>query len=189
MQHATSNIGGGPLGAFARKFCDGMRDDEVLVIVATGWAGEGRLNTGRWNRENNGEAWVNMLKQLRAIVAAAPVGSTVCLGLQCGHEADVGVNSATLLPAAVESDINLLRAEFGNFPVVMMEIGNVEPGENQIAQQNAMAALAESMTGVTYIPRRAGATFMPDGIHYNQASQRLRGEDAAAAGLALNYGA
>ncbi|MTH33059.1 hypothetical protein GL279_00405 [Paracoccus limosus] len=190
LQHSTTNSGGGPMGSFVKRMCEWLADDEVLVLVAVGWAGQGRLNSGYWNRDGaDYRAWTNMLTQLRGTMAQASTGSTVCGALQCGHEADISVNSATLLPAAVERDIADLRAEFGDFPVVMMEIGNATPNANQIAQQDAMEALAGRLARCAYIRRPAGATFRPDGVHYDQATNRIRGAAAADKLLEINYGA
>lgn len=189
LQHSTTNAGGGPMGSFVKRMTDSLRDDEILVLIATGWAGQGRLNSGYWNRDGSDfRAWTNMLTQLRGTLAQAPTGSTTAGALQCGHEADVSVNSATLLPAAVSRDIADLRAEFGNFPVVMMEIGTQNVSANQIAQQDAMESLAGSLSLCRYVRRPAGATFRPDGIHYDQPTNRIRGAAAAEAMLEMSYG-
>lgn len=202
LQHATQNLGGGPMGSLAKALADGLRNTEQLVVVACGWAGQGRLNNGAWNPDTNprGVARVNMENQLSnsisGVLAQAPAGSTVILGVQCGHEADVSVNAPTLLPAAIQTDISVLRGTYGNFPVVMMEMGlnGPELTANAIATMAGLAKLdkdsgdALATPLVKYLPRPAGAGFMSDNVHYNQAANRARGTAAGNAALDLLYG-
>lgn len=195
VQHLTGNPSGGPSGAFARTFCDGLRDDEVLVYVATGYWGGSRLAPdGVWNREVGGEAWLNMLKQVDAMVSRAPEGSTVAGMLFCQGEADRGINVADEHATAIRGDIKFLRNRWGLFPVVINEIGLANTSGSAgtlIASQAKLDSGSGDPLSIPlcrYIPRPNNSTFLADNVHYDQPTQRVRGASAATALLELNYG-
>lgn|GEM_PF-7052220 len=198
VEYLSGNQGGGPAGAFARTFCDGLRDDEILIYAATGYSGGGRLGTGSpdgaWNRDDNGVAWANLLKQADALVARAPAGSTVAGCLFCQGEADLSINAGDTHTLAIRGDFELLRARYGQFPIVISEIGRTDRTEPTVANMVASQAKLDSNSGdalslplCRYIPRPADSVFV-DASHYDQPTQRIRGALAATALLELNYG-
>lgn len=192
MQHQTENVGGGPGAAFCRAFADGLRDDEVLVYLATGYAGGARLPTdGVWNRQNNGVAWAGMIKQIDGALAKAPAGSTVAGMIFCQGESDRGQHVDHT--AAVRADLEYLRGRYGNMPIVVAEIGAETSDANTAAMIAEQAKLdmdsgnALALPNCRYIARRGNAALMADKIHYDQPSQRARGADAAAALMGMLY--
>src|SRR5690606_7934016 len=106
--HLSGGTTGGPAGAFSRAFCDGLRDDEVLVYVACGYSGGGRLDPADpWYNEGGetgGVAWENMLKQVDGMVAQMPEGSSVAGMLFCQGEADINDNSGDLHAETIRAD-------------------------------------------------------------------------------------
>ncbi|MDF3606349.1 sialate O-acetylesterase [Paracoccus sp. DMF-8] len=197
--HLSGNVGGGPAGAFARTFCDGLREDEVLIYVAAGYSGGGRSQPGDvWYHDGDGpdgEAWVNPLKQVDAMVARAPEGSTVAGCLFCQGEADLADITGDQHTQMIRGDFELLRGRYGNFPIVINEIGWSDRERADVANMVASQAKLDSNSGdplsmplCRYIPRPEGATFIADNLHYDQATQRARGALAATALLDLNYG-
>jgi len=193
--HMTISAGG-PAGAFARTFCNGLRDDEILVYVATGYSGGGRIAPdGVWNRQNNGIAWANMLKQVNGTIANAPEGSSVVGMLFCQGEADLSANSGDTHTLLIRDDIQYLRSQFGNFPVVINEIGwAFETNRVGLANMIESQAKLDSSSGdalslplCKYLHRPSDATFIADNLHYDQRTQRKRGSMAAQALLEMLY--
>lgn len=202
IQHQTGNTGGGPGGAFCKAFANGLLNDEVLVYVATGYAGGGRMGSdgaavsGVWNRQAGGIAWVKMEQTLDALVAGAPVGSTVAGSIFCQGETDRGVSSAAAHAAAIRGDYVYLRGKYGNFPIVVMEIGTVRSAGNNTDLMCIEQAKLDSNSGdalalprCRYFTRPANAVLRSDAIHFDQTTCEYRGGQQAAPGLlALNYG-
>lgn len=197
--HKSGNVGGGPAGAFARKFCDGLRNDEVLVYVACGYSGGGRLTDDDvWYHaegEESGIAWENLLLQVDGLLDKAPEGSSVAGMLFCQGEADLTTNSGDLHAEVIRGDIELLRERWGHFPVVISEIGRIDTEHPMVANMIESHAKLDQDSGnilaipqCKYIPRPENATFLEDDLHYTQETQRTRGELAADALLELNYG-
>lgn len=197
--HLSGNVGGGPAGAFARTFCDGLRDDEVLVYVATGYSGGGRSQPGDvWYHDGDGPdgvAWTNMLHQVDSLVSRAPIGSTVAGCLFCQGEADLADITGDQHTQMIRDDFEFLRGRYGNFPIVINEIGWADRERSDVANMVASQAKLDSNSGdplslpmCKYIPRPAGATFIADNLHYDQATQRVRGNLAAESLLTINYG-
>ena len=197
--HMSGNVGGGPAGAFARTFCDGLRDDEVLVYVAAGYSGGGRLTPGDvWYNEGGttgGIAWENLIKQMDALVDRAPEGSTVAGCLFCQGEADRLVNTGDQHAESIRGDFEFLRERYGNFPIVINEIGYVDTAQPTVAPIIAGQKKLDENSGdplalpfCRYVERPADSTFLPDDLHYTQVTQRQRGYLAAVALLGINYG-
>ena len=148
-----------------------------------------------WNRESDGVAWLNMLKQVDAVLARAPEGSTVAGMVFCQGEADLAENVGDLHAETIRSDFKLLRARWGQFPIVVNEIGWADTGRADVANMIASHAKFDSDSGdalslplCRYVPRPAGSTFLPDTLHYDQPTQRVRGALSATAMLELYYG-
>ncbi|WP_147391896.1 hypothetical protein [Paracoccus onubensis] len=198
--HLSGNVGGGPAGAFARTFCDGLRDDEVLVYAACGYSGGGRSQPGDvWyhepGSETGGEAWENLLKQVDGVLAKAPEGSTVAACLFCQGEADLADITGDEHTLLIRSDFEFLRKRWGNFPIVISEIGWLDRERADVANMVASQAKLDSNSGdplalprCRYIPRPEGATFLPDNLHYDQPTQRVRGSEAGTVTLEIYYG-
>ena len=198
VSHLSGNVGGGPAGAFARTFCDGLRDDEVLVYVACGYSGGGRSQPGDvWYHDgvSDGEAWTNLLKQADAMVARAPEGSTVAGCLFCQGEADLADITGDQHTKLIRNDFEFLRSRYGNFPIVVSEIGWQDTARADVANMIASQAKLDSNSGdplslplCRYVPRPSGSTFLADTLHYDQPTCRVRGDLAATALLELFYG-
>ena len=82
-----------------------------------------------------------------------------------------------------------LRAEFGTFPIVILEIGfDVAGAATRNAEQLKLVTGSGdplALPLVAFVPRPAGWALEPDAVHYTAPTQRQRGIDAANAMRAM----
>ncbi|SMO78594.1 hypothetical protein [Paracoccus laeviglucosivorans] len=197
MPHQTPNSGGGPGGAFCKKVCEGLSDDEVMVFLCSAWAGGAMLDGGVWDRDAGGAAIVAMEREVDYLLGIGAPGSNVAHVGVCQGEGDRGLDKAPRHRQKLARTITELRAKWGDFPVTIMEIGGADnsPGsitDLMIQEQKKLASNSGDPAALPfceYIPRRLNAGFRPDGTHYDQTEQEIRGEQEGASALRLNYGA
>ncbi len=139
-----------------------------------------------WDPASDGRMYDLMVANVNALLARNP-GSQVKGLFWCQGES----SDATGYAALFNSVIDGLRSQWGQFPLVIMEIGGqLEWGATAALKAEQMklatgSGAAEELADCLYVPRPAGATFIPgDDVHYDGATNRLRGQAAAAAFLA-----
>ncbi len=139
-----------------------------------------------WDPANDGRMYDLMVANVNALLARNP-GSQVKGLFWCQGES----SDATGYAALFNSVIDGLRASWGPFPLVIMEIGGQPEWGATIAMNAEHAKLAtgsgaaEELADCIFLPRPEGATFIPgDDVHYDGATNRLRGQEAAEAFLA-----
>lgn len=155
-----------------------------LLAAATGTS---FLNPAHWQRPN-GPYWRLMLAQIRALIAAVPGSFLAGAFLQQG-EAD-GPNPAWITEAT--GMVADLRAEFGNVPLVISEIGGRRDTGNiqaTIDMQRTLASNSGSPNALArcrYNPRPAGldTDLLEDEsgswIHYRASTARTMGTTGGA---------
>ena len=181
--------------------------DERFVF-ALGADGDPRLvrwsdreNNTLWTPETTNEAGDYLLQtQGRIVTGIRAPGQVIILTDIDAHAAqyigpDLADTTGDQHTVLIRSDFEFLRSRYGNFPIVVNEIGWQDTGRADVANMITSHAKLDSSSGdalslplCRYVPRPAGSTFLADTLHYDQATCRVRGGLAATALLELNYG-
>ncbi|MEM6650988.1 MAG: sialate O-acetylesterase, partial [Pseudomonadota bacterium] len=206
MAHISFNEGFGPGQDFCKKIRETIPFDETPHYFAGGRAAAGFKDGDRWDGElvgglpTGGDAYVKWWEEARKLWTRAQAwnsdsyiaGVVICVGeSDLGGTWDGGANAQESVEGIAQM-IDDIRSEWGaNIPVVISEIGydtistNVS---NYIAAQQQLAAGSGNATlektRCTYVARPSGSVFT-DGTHYDAATNRQRGIDAAQAMAAL----
>lgn len=201
LNGSSSAYGGGPSGSFCRELRRLIPGDYTIVFVALNYNGEGFKANGLWNKNNTARdpiAYKNAWIRMREVYGMAPAGSVVLGLLMCGGESDLGSGNevewqskVTGFPAYVDE----VRAEpgWGQVPVVIMEIGMPLDDANVQSMIRLQKKLATGSGDALeyprcrYVPRPTNWALGSDNVHYDQATHRQRGIDAARALASIVY--
>ncbi|MGB3407114.1 MAG: sialate O-acetylesterase [Jannaschia sp.] len=199
MQSAAGNPeGNGPMHSIIKNMMDDpswQEDGYAASFIGSseggtsispspdgGWAFPG--NT--YYPGGNGRLYDMMVAHVAALRASV-AGSEVAGFFWCQGESDASLNYAPMFKQMILG----LRAIWGDFPVVILEIGGLLEQGGVVARINEQKKLDQNSGDVsaipncTYVTRRPDAVIESDAIHFDVPSQIARGEDAAAAMIAL----
>lgn len=188
VQHAKADSNGcSPSTEFARGIADGTPAGRVPLIVACAAGSTQLLGDGHWDPEADARYYDLMVAQVNAALALNE-GNVVKGMVWCQGESD----GATGYAAKFRSVVLGLRTLWAtDFPVVVAEIGDdAVTSANMIAEQKKLqtgSGSDDSLAHCLYVARPVGAVLAADGVHFDQATNRVRGADWAEAMLRLIY--
>ena len=189
IQHAKADNSAGvsPVTSISTAICNGgVSSGRTAIFIACAAGGTQLLPSGgEWNPSGTDSRYYDlMVAQVNALLALN--GSNVVKGMfWCQGESD----GATGYAAAFNTMASGLRTSYGDFPIVIMEVGGtVAASAAMVAEQQKLASGsgdASELASCAYVTRRPGAALEADNVHYTAAAQRDRGADAGAAMLTL----
>ncbi|MEM9910006.1 MAG: sialate O-acetylesterase [Pseudomonadota bacterium] len=207
MQHQTLNLGQGPGAEFCREIREGIPASQAVHYFAGARAAAGFKDGDLWagsldggGQPTGGSSYVKWWTEARKLFARAQAWhpeSYIAGVIVCGGESDLGGTwdegrNATESLSNLSKLIDDIRTEWGaNIPVVISEIG-YQPTDTGVAEFiEAQQQLATGSGNATYEKNLCAYVARPsnfvltDGTHYDAATNRQRGQDAAAAMAAL----
>lgn len=135
-----------------------------------------------WNPADDARYYDLMVANVNHYLGLNP-GSRVAGLFWCQGESSVPAGYATLFNSIIDG----LRASWGAFPVVIMEVGGVAGTagvDNMIAEQQKLATGsgdADELARCAYVARPSGAALEADNIHFTGTTNLQRGIDAGTA--------
>ena len=187
ITHSSPNLGRvSPAGNIMRTIYDaGVVSGEREAVAACMAAADTDLFE-QWNPGDDGHLYDLMVANVDAILARNDSTEVKAL-FWCQGESSEPEGYAALF----KSIIDTLRASWGDFPVIIMEQGfqvDNPGGEAMKSEQQKLATGSgdpSELTNCIYVERPDGATFIDgDDVHYDGATNRVRGTEAGQAYLA-----
>lgn len=187
VTHSSPNLGRvSPAAWIMRSLVDAGITAPGREIVAACMAAADTDLFFQWDPDDDGRMYDLMVANVNALLARNP-GSEVKGMFWCQGESSDATGYATLFNSIIDG----LRASWGDFPLVIMEIGGQPDWGATIAMNAEHAKLvtgsgdAAELSDCIFVPRPVGAEYtVGDEVHYNGATNRVRGQEAAAAFLA-----
>jgi len=209
IQHGTSSDGAGPVGAFLRELRKHIPSDQSLCGVPLAWAGAGFKDNDDWHKDgSNPQAYNAFWDAANSAVSrtqAWNAGSYVSAIVWCGGESDFGATwdgggNAAVHIERLHAFLLEVRAAFGSdIPIVIMSVGgnydtadatrfenisNMEDTHRQLATGSGNALY--ELPNCVYV-ERPSAPGWADDTHFDEATNIVRGRQAAGAAANLMY--
>lgn len=193
--HSSLNsFGVSPVTAMATAICNsGTEAGRTPLFIAAGDGGS-RIDV-EWNPDGDARAWDLMIAQIDYALSLNPANRVRSM-FWCQGESNRSVDPSSYAPQ-LKDRIDRLRTSYGNFPVVIMEIGGDPDSVDGSTGPNTTAMILEQQKLATgsgdaseladcaYVPRPTGWALETDATHFTATTNVVRGQEAAAAMIAL----
>ena len=160
------------------------QDGRRTTFVAANWAGSDLIG-GLWEPDV-GAAYLAMVAQVDALLAASPAGSRVILGIWDHGQSEYANLASGAYQSAVMALIAAVRTRYGDMPIFVS--GNIPAATATLSQEliDAQASLDSdsgsqyAIADCTFVPRTAAMQTI-DGTHPRGVDQDTHGRNLAAA--------